>query len=177
MKKSINVLLAGAITLALSFAGLSTASAAENQLNVTQSIVSENDYDQEFEELFFNETELIRAMQFIESIPDEVLLSGDQEALLDWYDDLPSTRVNWIACGAAVGYAIVTNFTPAKILKVKSALKALGGAVPFAKTAWNIYKKARNAKLSKSAALKKPLTRELRALDPMLKKHCLICSE
>ncbi|MBT1018079.1 hypothetical protein KJY77_02850 [Canibacter sp. lx-72] len=173
MKKSMNTLLSGTITLALSFTGLSAASAVEYQPNSTQTIAAENNYEPEFEELFFNETELARAMQFIENIPDDVLLSGDQQALLEWYDDLPTTRVNWLACGSAIGYAIITNFTPAKILKVKSAIKAVGGAIPFVKTAWNIYKKARAAKMSKSAALKQAINGGAKAAGSDVKKALL----
>lgn len=57
------------------------------------------------------------------------------------------------ACAGAVGYAAVTNLTPAKILKVKSAIKTVGGATKFVKKMKPAYKAARKAGKSKTKSV------------------------
>lgn len=73
------------------------------------------------------------------------------------------------SCAGSVGYAAVTNFTPAKILKVKSAIKTVRGATKFIKK-WNLLiklleklgkeKKAVKAVAKKAARKAGPDTRE-----------------
>ncbi|MDT3766529.1 hypothetical protein QS713_00365 [Gleimia hominis] len=113
------------------------------------------------------------AFSAIERIPDEVLAKNDPQALKAWYESLGQDRVNWIACGSAIGLAIVTNFTPAKIVKIKSAIKTLGGAVTFAKKVYSLYKKARAGGLTAKTALNAAITGGAQAAGPDVKEALL----
>ena len=114
--------------------------------------------------------QLIEILTAIENMPDEVIMQGE-EAIKTYLEnevsfplgleegqglsDVRMASIGSIAgCVGAVGTAIVVNFTPAKILKIKSALKSVGGATKFVKAIKPYYKMSREDKLSKTASLK-----------------------
>ncbi|MGL5405869.1 MAG: hypothetical protein ACRDAX_03640 [Propionibacteriaceae bacterium] len=103
-------------------------------------------------------------MQAIKQIPDEILDQGD-EATQIWlssklgnYKDIfsspeisPAGEV--IGCASAIGLAIVLNFPAFKVLKIKKALQAAGGATTFVKSFMHVYKNARAAGKAWKAAV------------------------
>ncbi|SFX31013.1 hypothetical protein SAMN04487866_10463 [Thermoactinomyces sp. DSM 45891] len=110
------------------------------------------------EEKEIKETE--RFLSAIESIPDEVVTQGDKQ-IVEWlntHTDMEFVADNGIlkikeekmpkqqlasitGCVGAIGIALVTTGIPfTKILKVKQALSALGGATKFAKQFYKTYK-------------------------------------
>ncbi|WIK64529.1 hypothetical protein [Gleimia hominis] len=157
----------------------SNASLTNNSANLSNSTKIYNDgfysistdWDAKLDNLI--EEQLFDAFQHIESIPDEILAKDDPQALQDWYYALPRERVNWIACGAAIGLAVVTNFSPAKLIKIKSAIKTVGGAVTFAKKVSSIYKKTRLRGLIKKSALNAAVTDAAKAAGPEVQQFSI----
>lgn len=131
--------IATSLFLSLSVTAGAAPAAISAPVPSSQGMVQQQEVDPELEEVFI----------FIESISDEVLL--DEEAYDQWIqENMPtkwttSERVNWVACGAAVGAALVGSLPPAKILKLKQTFKAAGGATKFFKTFKPAYDKARNS--------------------------------
>ncbi|WP_445002022.1 hypothetical protein [Exiguobacterium alkaliphilum] len=121
------------------------------------------------EELSEEDLELIELLTAIENMPDEIILQGEDaikahlESEVSFHLELNENgesvvfrvaSVSSIAgCVGAVGTALVVNFTPAKILKIKSALKSVGGATKFVKAVKPYYQMSREDKLSKTASL------------------------
>lgn len=88
--------------------------------------------------------ELEDGLRFIESIPDEALKNDAAWERWRGRHPVPRDRVNALACGSAIAVAIASNaFAPAKILKIKTAIKAAGGAKRVAGLAVDAFKKAR----------------------------------
>lgn len=166
IKTSAAILLAGM----LGISGTEIALAHEHPNNVTFKNSQMGEY-RVFQNL--TEKQLVEAFRVIESIPDEILAKGDSQLLQEWYASLKQTRVNWVACGSAIGLAIVTNFTPAKIVKIKSAIKTLGGAVTFAKKVYSVYKKARAKGLTRKTSLNSAITQAARAAGPDVREALL----
>lgn len=122
------------------------------------------------EDLNEQDLQLIEILTAIENMPDEVIMQGEEAIKiylenevsftldLDERQDLAGVRKTSIGsiagCVGTVGTAIVINFTPAKILKIKSALKSVGGATKFVKAIKPYYQMSREDKLSKTASLK-----------------------
>lgn len=137
--KSRWVTIATSLFLSLSVAAGAAPAAISAPVSSSQGTVQQQEVDPEMEEVFI----------FIESIPDEVLM--DEEAYDQWIqENMPtkwttSERVNWVACGAAAGAALVGSLPPAKILKLKQTFKAAGGAIKFFKKFKPVYDKARNS--------------------------------
>lgn len=118
---------------------------------------------------FFNDGTLIlgedefKVLNAIENIPDEVIASGS-ERINQYFHEKGITQIKVsdkirqrrgaVGCISAVGLALLVNFTPAKIAKAKSALKALGGAASFVYKAVGLYNKfkATRAKLAAAQA-------------------------
>lgn len=139
----------------------------------------------EAEEAATVDPDLVAALSFIESIPEEVT-SGSQEEYDAWIrENLPDElqtadgsgavsvngaiqvrSVNWVACGSAVGTAIVINLTPAKAVKIRSLIKAGGGAVTFARTFKSAYDSARATGLTRSSAMNAAANRAASAAGP-----------
>ncbi|MBC2371438.1 hypothetical protein HBP98_05380 [Listeria booriae] len=111
----------------------------------------------------------------VEEIPESVVNSGESNTIewleeetgypvavtndeqLQFYVQDPNqvTTFGAIGCAVAIGTAIVAfGFPAAKILKLKAAMKALGGATKFAKQFYISYKYYAKSR-SKGAALKK----------------------
>ncbi|MBF0705805.1 MULTISPECIES: hypothetical protein [Bacillaceae] len=122
-------------------------------------------------DLSLQEEQLIELLTAIENMPDHVIERGNHaiEDYLEKESDFdfntnelsngeiaiqPASIGGIASCVGAVGTAIVVNFTPAKILKVKSALKTVGGATKFVKALKPYYKMSREDNLSKTASIK-----------------------
>lgn len=122
-------------------------------------------------DLSLQDEHLIEFLTEIENMPDHVIQEGNNaiEAYLEKETDFdfnasklpngevaiqPASLGGIASCVGAVGTAIVVNFTPAKILKVKSALKSVGGATKFVKALKPYYKMSREDGLSKTASIK-----------------------
>ncbi|KKE79932.1 hypothetical protein WH51_04810 [Bacilli bacterium VT-13-104] len=128
--------------------------------------------DEEFEQL----EELLFA---IENIPDEVIDSGDDLIIMNWIKDnvenatLKSnfeiainkyqnkeeiTTYGAVGCAGALLAALGSNlFAPLKITKIKSAIKAAGGATKFVKKAKSLYDSYRKAGYKKTLAFNKAI--------------------
>lgn len=81
--------------------------------------------------------------EFIESIPDSALES--QEAFDQWKHENPVvTPRGPVGCGIAITTAVVSNiFVASKVLKIKAAIKAAGGAKKFAELVIDGFKVAK----------------------------------
>lgn len=107
--------------------------------------------------------ETVNVLSAIENMPDNIIYSGREERK-KWIEeytglDLPSeqsksitytvqAQASWgkvATCAGALGTAAVINLTPDKIVKLKSALKAAGGAKTFVTKCSSAYKTFRNA--------------------------------
>lgn len=93
----------------------------------------------------------IETLKAIEEIPDELLESGDSEAINQYFNDRGITsRVynpeigekapmikqprGWWNCSLAIGELVLMNAIPiAKLTKIKKYIKELGGAIETAK--------------------------------------------
>lgn len=100
-----------------------------------------------------DEPGLHEAAEYIESIPDSALESD--EAYEKWKKDHPVLIPRGpVACAAAATIALgSTLFVGAKVLKIKSAIKAAGGAKKFADLLITGFKVAKAEGKSNSAAL------------------------
>lgn len=108
------------------------------------------------ESLLENETQMTQLLQIIDSIPEEVLLQGD-EAKNEWLaahvdTSVPapgqiSTMANFWTCSGAIATVVAsTAFPAAKILKIKRYINALGGVSEAVRVMWGAsfsYEKVR----------------------------------
>ena len=83
------------------------------------------------------QADLEHVLTVLETMPDGVIKKG-QPAIKEYFNNHGVT-VNGdrgvVGCTSAIGYAVVSGLVaPAKLLKIKKGLKALGGAKTFAKT-------------------------------------------
>ncbi|WP_061860206.1 hypothetical protein [Priestia megaterium] len=163
VKKKI-ILMLTAFTLAFSSLGLVSIASAEE---------TENPEDATFENEDFDQVETV--LSAIENIPDEVVEQGEEQTV-QWLRE--QTRMNLVledgiiklatqkpeitpffstsGCIGAVGMALLTTgFPAAKILKVKKAIKALGGTSKFVQAFYKSYKLYRSYGNSKSTAVKR----------------------
>lgn len=110
--------------------------------------------------LILGETEF-KVLQAIENIPDETIASGSDSINRYFYEkgitqikvsDKVRQKRGVVGCISAVGVALVVNFTPAKIAKAKSVLKAVGGAAKFVQKAVGFYNKFKATKAKLAAA-------------------------
>lgn len=109
----------------------------------------------------------------IENVPEELILQGDETAIAEWFEETSGieTRVvngvlrfnpfgnqlsfNVFTCVGAIGVAIVSNGIPlTKILKVKKFIDQFGGTTKFVKSVKYWYDYYRDAKYSRTGALK-----------------------
>ena len=103
-------------------------------------------------------SDLTEAFSAIEEIPDSVVRQGDK-AVKQWLRrrlrlDEPQDRSFW-GCVRAIGIALVSNALPvAKILKIKAAIKAVGGARNFVSILQVAYNYARRRGYSRWGAIK-----------------------
>ncbi|UYO35237.1 hypothetical protein NF868_14480 [Bacillus zhangzhouensis] len=123
--------------------------------------------------------ELQEVLLAIEALPDSVIAKGD-ESVVKWLienSNIPLQRhsevvtMGVVGCISTVGTAIITNVIPiAKIAKVKSAIKAAGGAT---KTLIPAYKAARQAGESKWNAVKAAVNKAAKNASPEAKRALL----
>ncbi|MGG5179657.1 hypothetical protein ACQYAC_10050 [Bacillus sp. MM09(2025)] len=126
--------------------------------------------------------ELLEVLLAIEALPDSVIAEGDG-AVVKWLQEnsnIPVQRhseivtLGVVGCISAVGTAIITNVIPiAKIAKVKSAIKAAGGATKFVKTLIPAYKAARQSGKSKRNAVKIAVNKAAKKASPEAKRALL----
>lgn len=133
------------------------------------------------------EEKLIDTLSAIENIPDSVIENGE-DAIKEYLEEkdvpyqpdmemnsgLRSASVGGVAaCAGSVGYAAVTNLTPAKLTKVKSAIKSVGGATKFVKAMKPLYKQAKKQGLKKGAAVKQAAKGTAKKAGPDTKEALL----
>lgn len=126
-----------------------------------------------------NEAELIGALSLVEDMPDDVIDTGDA-AIEEWLrarGALEPTgeirpQFNIFACVGAVGAAILT-LGPAKIVKIKSALKAAGGVVTFVRKYKRAYDAARRDGQSIGASVRRGVREGASAAGPELQEALL----
>ncbi|MFF2878536.1 hypothetical protein ACFVR2_19670 [Gottfriedia sp. NPDC057991] len=141
------------------------------------------------------------AAKAIEQIPDEVVSQGTDE-IINWFklnidntnilEDLNNPEIvnnpifidedsefsiqpyGVLGCISAVTVALIgLAWAPSKILKVKSAIKALGGTSKFVKTAINYYKNYRKLGYTKTYAWERAVKGASATTAPELKSALL----
>ncbi len=102
----------------------------------------------------------VKVLSAIENMPDKIIFAG-QEERQQWIEDYTglniqtapsetptySIQASWsqvATCAGAAGTAAVVSLTPAKVFKVKAALKAAGGAKKFVTKFASAYKTFKN---------------------------------
>ncbi|WP_197077795.1 hypothetical protein [Actinobaculum suis] len=122
-----------------------------------------------------SEDQLLATFKAIEEIPDSVLQAGDAAAqswlkarLGDDFHSQPGsvTTFGVVGCVSAIGLAIVTNLPIFKITKIRTALKAAGGATKFVKTFKRVYDAQRKAKVSFKTAVSRAVKRAAKKAGP-----------
>lgn len=100
-----------------------------------------------------DEQGLREGAEYVESIPDSALES--QEAFEGWKKANPVVSPRGaVGCGLAITTAVASNiFVVSKMLKIKAAIKAAGGAKKFAALLITGFKVAKAEGKSNSAAL------------------------
>lgn len=181
MKKSFITTTTAAVLLG--FGGANFIEASEtNNVQQEQSNVTTEQVQQE-------EQDLTNTLSAIEKMPNSVIDQG--EPAIDNYlqdngvdtkqesnkEDGTITREASVgsvsACAGSVGYAAVTNLTPAKILKVKSAIKTVGGATKFVNKMKPAYKAARKTGKSKTNSVKAAASKAASKAGPDTKEALL----
>jgi len=93
------------------------------------------------EDLGLHATELAQGLEFIDRIPESVLLAGDA-ALRAWLvanhpELLRESRADLVGCAGAIAWLIASTAIPAaKILKIKKLIDGLGGVAKAVKLFW-----------------------------------------
>ncbi|BBW96472.1 hypothetical protein ACPVTF_07980 [Geobacillus icigianus] len=160
---------------------------------IAQAQVEENYMEEWIEEELPQLDDYEQALSIIEQIPESVVLEGT-DAIINWYkeniDDpavLAAIQYQYnqtnqgefkiqgvVGCVSAVGVALVTlAWAPSKILKVKEALKALGGTAKFVSTAINYYKNYRKLKYPRTIAWERAVNAAAVNVAPSLKEALL----
>lgn len=106
--------------------------------NVTSFYASEAWWENEYNSSNEIAEGLEAAFSYWTSIPDEILLQGD-EALAEWQKAHPSpqTRASVIGCVGAIAWLIGSNVVgAAKIFKIKKYINALGGVAKAVELMW-----------------------------------------
>lgn len=133
------------------------------------------------------------ALVLIEEIPESVVLEGT-DSILAWFEANTTnedileaidaetkpvsgeefTTFGVIGCVSAVGVALVTlAWAPSKILKVKSALKALGGTTKFVTKAIDYYNNYRKLGYKRTIAWERAVKGASANVAPELKDALL----
>lgn len=101
-----------------------------------------------------------KTLAAIERMPNDVI-QRDPDAIIEWFNANTEFRVSEyatsgaIGCLSAVGLAVAALvFAPAKITKIKDAIKAAGGTVKFVTKVLETYKVAKGMGLSTTEAIK-----------------------
>lgn len=122
-----------------------------------------------------SEDQLMGTFKAVEDIPDSVLKAGDV-ATQTWLkvrlgernliNPGGATANGVVGCVSAIGIALVTNLPVFKIAKIRSALKAAGGATTFVKTFKRVYDAQRKAKASFKVAVSQGVKQAAKAAGP-----------
>ncbi|MBP3223195.1 MAG: hypothetical protein J6M18_04635 [Actinomycetaceae bacterium] len=127
-KKSLFAVFAGFLTIiCMVLIVFSPASAAENTYQSNTIKISK--FDQWRMNRNASVQELEEGFNLIESIPDEVLMQGD-DALKKWTEEkhMTPTRASFWSCSIALASLVAGNLVAAgKLLRIKQYIKALGG--------------------------------------------------
>ncbi|MED1738175.1 hypothetical protein P4U97_01320 [Bacillus swezeyi] len=186
------IILAVVTVFLFSVLGTTAVQATESQGNQSAvqdpTILQDPDVQEALPDLMTSE----EALSAIENIPESVVNQGS-EAILDWFknniedpallaeinaaiekSDKPFHTEGVWGCISSVGVALVTlAWAPAKLLKIKKALKALGGVGTFVRKSisyFNYYKKKYR---SKSTAWKKAISKAAKKASPDIQKALL----
>ncbi|GAB6170077.1 hypothetical protein JCM1393_25370 [Clostridium carnis] len=103
----------------------------------------------------------VEVLLLIENMPDDIIESGAYSVNKYFAEngrpdltvsDTVRSKRGVVGCVSAIGIAVLVNFTPAKLAKVKSVLKAVGGATKFVNKTVGLYNKFKAAKGKLAAA-------------------------
>ncbi|MEC1583695.1 hypothetical protein P9D48_20800 [Bacillus subtilis] len=184
LKYKSNIILTVVSIFLFSILGTTAVEAVEPK---DDSLVRNASLEKEFPNLLSNQ----KALYAIEDIPESVINQGS-EAILDWFrnniddktivkdlnaavarteqSDTQFTTLGVISCTAAVGAAIAGMvFYPAKLLKVKKGLKALGGAKTFVTKTYQYYNYYKKKYRSKRTAWDKAVAKAAKKAGPQVK--------
>lgn len=142
-------LIAGTVALAMtvSFVSVPTSFAADSHPQTPMNSPQETDHPSELHTSMEGQTqEWEDGLDYIMSIPDEILLQGD-EATQKWVEEHPATPAtqegqfvtyaNKLACTGAILTMIAGNtIAAAKLLRIKRYIKALGGVKDAVQLMW-----------------------------------------
>ncbi|UXR30471.1 hypothetical protein [Staphylococcus simulans] len=152
---------------------------SQTYVDAVEQISSENESSSLYTNEELDMEGLTRTLSAIEHMPDSVINEG-KPAIENYLNEqgigvqtYGASVSNYAACTGAIGYALVTNFTPAKIAKVKSALKAAGGTLTFVKKMSGAYKQLRKLGHSKQSAVKNAAAQAAKAAGPDVKEALL----
>ncbi|MED5049446.1 hypothetical protein P9738_20530 [Bacillus siamensis] len=169
-----------------SILGTTAAEAVEPQ--DTQPLVRDSNLEEEFPNLLTSQ----KALYAIENIPESVINQGS-DAILDWFrnniddqsivddmnaavaeikqSDKPFKTEGVLSCISAVGTALASLiFTPAKLLKIKKAIKALGGVKTFVTKTYQYYNYYKKKYRSKRTAWDKAVSKAASKAGPEIKE-------
>lgn len=188
LKYKSNIILTVVSIFLFSILGTTAVEAVEPK---DDSLVRNASLEKEFPNLLSNQ----KALYAIEDIPESVINQGS-EAILDWFrnniddktivkdlntavarteqSDTQFTTLGVISCTAAVGTAIAgLVFYPAKLLKVKKGLSALGGAKTFVTKTYQYYNYYKKKYRSKRTAWDKAVAKAAKKASPQVKDAIL----
>ncbi|WP_437568679.1 hypothetical protein [Sorangium sp. So ce542] len=118
--------------------------------------------------------EIEQGLSMIESIPDNVVAQGP-EAVSQWLKAQTSRvdRRGTVGCVTAIGAAIVLNLPVLKILKIRTVLKAVGGAGKFTRAAVKLYKRFKARGYTSQKAMKRAVATASRHAGPEAKQFLI----
>ncbi|AIU75243.1 hypothetical protein [Bacillus velezensis] len=186
LKYRSKIILAVVSVFLFSILGTTAAEAAESPNN--QSLVRDTNLEKEFSSLLSSQ----KALYAIENIPDSVVNQGS-DAILDWFrnnindqslindmnaaatelhqSDKPFKTQGVLGCISAVGTALASlAFAPAKLLKIKKAIKALGGVKTFVTKTYQYYNYYKKKYRSKKTAWNKAVSKAASKASPEIKE-------
>lgn len=165
IKKYVSMLLVMTMIFSTVLMSESVALAKEDYKYVTEKEV------EQLKELFYA----------IETMPDDIIESGDVEAAVAWINQNTSQIIkassvdgtisiyatDWWGCINAVGIALLSNsISLSKIAKVKSVIQAAGGVNKFMRVLLDTYDIARSAGYGRSAAIKRAVKNAAKDAGP-----------
>lgn len=184
-----SIILAVVSVFLFSILGTTAAEAVESPND--QSLVRDTNLEEEFPSLLSSQ----KALYAIENIPDSVINQGS-DAILDWFrnniddqsivDDMNAAAAEFhqsdkpfktqgvLGCVSAVGTALASLvFAPAKLLKIKKAIKALGGVKTFVTKTYQYYNHYKKKYRSKKTAWNKAVSKAASKASPEIKEAIL----
>lgn len=186
LKYRSQIILAVVSVFLFSILGTTAAEAVESPND--QSLVRDTNLEEEFPSLLSSQ----KALYAIENIPESVIDQGS-DAILKWFrnntddqsivddmnaaveqmkqSDKPFKTEGVISCIGAVGGAVAgLVLYPAKLLKIKKALKALGGVKTFVTKTYQYYNHYKKKYRSKKTAWNKAVSKAASKASPEIKE-------